>query len=44
MRKDFIKNTTFKLGYNLRHTRRKLKEYQEIGAKTFIHKIPIKYL
>ncbi|WP_342275224.1 hypothetical protein [Spiroplasma endosymbiont of Cantharis lateralis] len=38
LRKDSIKNTAFKLGYSVRHTRRKLKEYQEIGAKAFIHK------
>ncbi|WP_342259029.1 hypothetical protein [Spiroplasma endosymbiont of Dioctria linearis] len=33
-----MKNTAYKLGYSVRHTRRKLKEYQEIGAKAFIHK------
>ncbi len=38
LRKDSIKNTAFKLGYSVRHTRIKLKEYQEIGAKAFIHK------
>ncbi len=38
LRKESIKNTAFKLGYSVRHTRRKLKEYQEIGAKAFIHK------
>ncbi|WP_342274905.1 hypothetical protein [Spiroplasma endosymbiont of Cantharis lateralis] len=45
LRKESIKNTAYKLGYSVRHTRRKLKEYQEIGAKAFIHrntnKIPI---
>ncbi len=38
LRKESIKNTAYKLGYSVRHTRRKLKEYQEIGATAFIHK------
>ncbi len=38
LRKASIKNTAFKLGYSVRHTRRKLKEYQDIGTKAFIHK------
>ncbi len=38
LRKESIKNTAFKLGYSVRHTRIKLKEYQEIGSKIFIHK------
>ncbi len=38
LRKDSIKNTVHKLGYCVRHKRKKLKKYQEIGAKAFIHK------
>ncbi|WP_339030744.1 hypothetical protein [Spiroplasma endosymbiont of Cantharis nigra] len=36
--KGTIKNTAFGLGYSVRHTRQKLKEYQEIRTKAFIHK------
>ncbi|WP_339030579.1 hypothetical protein [Spiroplasma endosymbiont of Cantharis nigra] len=44
LRQDSIKNTAFKLGYSIRYKRRKLKEYQEIGAHKNTNKIPVNKL